>query len=82
MIVGLDHVVLLLDDIEAGAKAYELLLGRAASWRSERDGAATVHPAAGADGPGVIAFRRHCERSEAIQRPSYSPLWIASLRSQ
>jgi catechol 2,3-dioxygenase-like lactoylglutathione lyase family enzyme len=42
MIVGLDHVVLLLDDIEAGAKAYELLLGRTAGWRSQSDGAATV----------------------------------------
>jgi catechol 2,3-dioxygenase-like lactoylglutathione lyase family enzyme len=42
MITGLDHVVLLVNDIEAGARAYELLLGRAASWRSESDGAATV----------------------------------------
>jgi catechol 2,3-dioxygenase-like lactoylglutathione lyase family enzyme len=42
MIIGLDHVVLLVNDIEAGARAYELLLGRAASWRSESGGAATV----------------------------------------
>jgi hypothetical protein len=28
MITGLDHVVVLLADIKAGAKAYELLLGR------------------------------------------------------
>jgi catechol 2,3-dioxygenase-like lactoylglutathione lyase family enzyme len=42
MIVGLDHVVLLLSDIKAGARAYELLLGRAPAWRSESDGAATV----------------------------------------
>ena len=42
MITGLDHVVVLLGDIEAGVKAYELLLGRAPSWRSERDGAETV----------------------------------------
>ena len=42
MITGLDHVVVLLGDIEAGAKAYELLLGRAPSWRSQTDGAETV----------------------------------------
>ena len=42
MITGLDHIVVLLADIEAGAKAYELLLGRAPSWRSESDGAETV----------------------------------------
>jgi catechol 2,3-dioxygenase-like lactoylglutathione lyase family enzyme len=42
MITGLDHVVVLLADIKAGAKAYELLLGRAPSWRSQRDGAETV----------------------------------------
>jgi catechol 2,3-dioxygenase-like lactoylglutathione lyase family enzyme len=42
MITGLDHVVVLLGDIEAGAKAYELLLGRAPSWRSQSDGAETV----------------------------------------
>ena len=42
MIVGLDHVVVLLENIEPGAKAYELLLGRAPSWRSRSDGAETV----------------------------------------
>jgi catechol 2,3-dioxygenase-like lactoylglutathione lyase family enzyme len=42
VITGLDHIVVLLGDIEAGVKAYELLLGRAPSWRSERDGAETV----------------------------------------
>jgi catechol 2,3-dioxygenase-like lactoylglutathione lyase family enzyme len=42
MITGLDHVVVLLADIKAGAKAYELLLGRAPSWRSRSDGAETV----------------------------------------
>jgi catechol 2,3-dioxygenase-like lactoylglutathione lyase family enzyme len=42
MIVGLDHVVLLLSDIKAGARTYELLLGRAPAWRGESDGAATV----------------------------------------
>src|SRR5258708_13889134 len=39
VITGLDHVVVLLGDIEAGAKAYELLLGRAPSWRSHTHGA-------------------------------------------
>lgn len=42
MITGLDHLVVLLSDIEAGAKAYELLLGRAPSWRSRGDGSETV----------------------------------------
>jgi catechol 2,3-dioxygenase-like lactoylglutathione lyase family enzyme len=42
MITGLDHIVVLLEDIKAGAKAYELLLGRAPSWRSQVDGAETV----------------------------------------
>ena len=32
MITGLDHIVVLLTDIEAGVKAYELLLGCAPSW--------------------------------------------------
>ena len=42
MITGLDHLVVLLEDIEAGATAYQLLLGRAPSWRSTSDGAETV----------------------------------------
>ena len=42
MITGLDHLVVLLSDIKAGAKAYELLLGRAPSWRSQGDGSETV----------------------------------------
>jgi catechol 2,3-dioxygenase-like lactoylglutathione lyase family enzyme len=42
VITGLDHVVVLLENIEAGAKAYELLLGRAPSWRSRTGGAETV----------------------------------------
>ena len=42
MITGLDHVVVVLNDIEAGAAAYELLLGHAPSWRSRGDGSQTV----------------------------------------
>jgi catechol 2,3-dioxygenase-like lactoylglutathione lyase family enzyme len=42
VITGLDHIVVLLSDIEAGVKACQLLLGRAPSWRSESDGAVTV----------------------------------------
>ena len=42
MIIGLDHVVVLLEDIGAGTAAYELLLGRAPSWRSASEGAETV----------------------------------------
>src|SRR5205823_7915 len=42
VITGLDHLVVLLGDIEAGASTYELLLGRAPSWRGRSDGAQTV----------------------------------------
>jgi catechol 2,3-dioxygenase-like lactoylglutathione lyase family enzyme len=42
VITGLDHIVVLLRDIEAGTKAYQLLLGRAPSWRSRSDGSETV----------------------------------------
>jgi catechol 2,3-dioxygenase-like lactoylglutathione lyase family enzyme len=42
VITGLDHIVVLVEDIEAGVKAYELLLGRAPSWRSRGDGSETV----------------------------------------
>ena len=42
MITGLDHVVVVLNDIEPGAATYELLLGRAPSWRSRGEGSQTV----------------------------------------
>jgi catechol 2,3-dioxygenase-like lactoylglutathione lyase family enzyme len=42
MISGLDHVVVLIEDIVAGAKAYELLLGRSPSWKNNGDGADRV----------------------------------------
>ena len=42
MITGLDHIVVLLEDLKAGARAYELLLARAPSWQSENDGSKTV----------------------------------------
>ena len=42
MITGLDHIVVLVGDIEAGAKACQSLLGRTPSWRSQSDGAETV----------------------------------------
>jgi catechol 2,3-dioxygenase-like lactoylglutathione lyase family enzyme len=42
VISGLDHVVILVNDIEAGAAAYQLLLARAPGWRSTGDGAETV----------------------------------------
>jgi catechol 2,3-dioxygenase-like lactoylglutathione lyase family enzyme len=42
VIAGLDHVVVLLEDLAAGARAYELLLGRTPSWRSASEGAETV----------------------------------------
>lgn len=40
MITGLDHVVVLTSDIEAGSSAYQTLLGCAPSWRNKGDGAA------------------------------------------
>jgi catechol 2,3-dioxygenase-like lactoylglutathione lyase family enzyme len=42
VISGLDHVVVLIEDIVAGAKAYTVLLGRNPSWRSASDGVETV----------------------------------------
>jgi len=42
VITALDHLVVLLGDIEAGAKTYEMLLGRAPSWRTRSDGLETV----------------------------------------
>jgi catechol 2,3-dioxygenase-like lactoylglutathione lyase family enzyme len=42
VITGLDHVVLLVHDIAAGAMAYQTLLGCAPAWRSAGDGADRV----------------------------------------
>jgi len=42
VILGLDHIVVLLADLNAGAAAYETLLGRAPSWRNSGDGADRV----------------------------------------
>lgn len=42
MIVGLDHVVVLVSDIEAGIAGYGALFGRAPSWRAQGDGSATA----------------------------------------
>ncbi len=42
MITGLDHVVLLVNDIAAGAMAYQTLLGCAPAWRSAGEGADRV----------------------------------------
>jgi catechol 2,3-dioxygenase-like lactoylglutathione lyase family enzyme len=42
MISGLDHVVVLTEDINRGVAAYEALLGVAPSWRSSGDGADRV----------------------------------------
>jgi catechol 2,3-dioxygenase-like lactoylglutathione lyase family enzyme len=39
MITGLDHVVILLDDLEAGIATYQTLLSRKPSWRSTSEGA-------------------------------------------
>jgi catechol 2,3-dioxygenase-like lactoylglutathione lyase family enzyme len=42
MITGLDHVVVLVRDIEAGVATYQTLFARAPAWRSSSDGAETV----------------------------------------
>jgi len=42
VITGLDHIVVLLEDIKAGTAAYETLLGRTPSWRNSGDGAERV----------------------------------------
>ncbi|MBR1123783.1 VOC family protein [Bradyrhizobium lablabi] len=42
MITGLDHVVVLVADIEAGTAAYQTLFARAPSWRNGDDGAERV----------------------------------------
>jgi catechol 2,3-dioxygenase-like lactoylglutathione lyase family enzyme len=42
MIAGLDHVVILLEDIGKGVAAYQALLGSAPSWQNSGDGADRV----------------------------------------
>ena len=42
MITGLDHIVVLLEDVHTGAAIYETLLGRAPAWRNSGDGAERV----------------------------------------
>jgi len=42
VITGLDHVVVLVNDIRAGQAAFQILLARAPSWQSSTDGAETV----------------------------------------
>src|SRR3954452_7084901 len=42
VITGLDHVVVLVRELEAGAAAYQTLFARAPAWRSKGDGAETV----------------------------------------
>ena len=42
MITGLDHIVLVTSDIEAGVAAYRTLLGRAPAWRTTAGGAASA----------------------------------------
>src|SRR5215472_15717093 len=42
MIAGLDHVVILTEDIGKGAAAYEKLLGAVPSWQNSGDGADRV----------------------------------------
>ncbi|WP_315765483.1 MULTISPECIES: VOC family protein [unclassified Bradyrhizobium] len=42
MITGLDHIVVLIEDIQAATTAYETLLGRKPSWQNADDGAERV----------------------------------------
>jgi catechol 2,3-dioxygenase-like lactoylglutathione lyase family enzyme len=42
VITGLDHIVVLLEDIKAGEAAYQALLGRQPSWQNAGDGAERV----------------------------------------
>jgi catechol 2,3-dioxygenase-like lactoylglutathione lyase family enzyme len=42
MIAGLDHVVVLVHELEASVAAYQTLFARAPAWRSTREGAETV----------------------------------------
>lgn len=42
MITNLDHVVVLVHDLDAGIASYKTLLGREPSWRAQSDGAATA----------------------------------------
>lgn len=42
MITGLDHVVVLVRDIEAAVTGYQTLFGRAPAWRAQSSGAATA----------------------------------------
>jgi catechol 2,3-dioxygenase-like lactoylglutathione lyase family enzyme len=42
VITGLDHVVVLVNDIKAGAAAYQALLAREPSWQDNADGACRV----------------------------------------
>jgi catechol 2,3-dioxygenase-like lactoylglutathione lyase family enzyme len=42
MITGLDHVVVLVRELEVGIAAYQALLARAPAWRSSGDGAETA----------------------------------------
>jgi len=42
VITGLDHIVVLLGDIKAGAAVYQALFGRAPSWQSSGDGTERV----------------------------------------
>ena len=42
MITGLDHVVILVRELEAGIAAYKTLLARAPAWRGTSDGAETA----------------------------------------
>jgi catechol 2,3-dioxygenase-like lactoylglutathione lyase family enzyme len=42
VIKGLDHLVVLVEDIEAGTRAYQSLLGCSPAWRSESEGSRAV----------------------------------------
>ena len=72
MITGLDHLVLITRDIDAGVAAYEALFGRPPLGRSEHAGAANAFFALGncgleliaPSGEGPMADRAHQEPSD------------------
>ncbi|MEZ6023848.1 MAG: VOC family protein [Hyphomonadaceae bacterium] len=67
MITGFDHVVIAVRDLEAGVAAYETLLGRAVSARSESDGAATALIATGNVAVELMALRGDGEAARRLR---------------
>ena len=63
MISGLDHIVVLVEDIGKGTAAYEALLGCAPSWQNSGEGADRV----------LFTLRQHDDRTDGAERCSAWP---------